>query len=147
MKLIAEFNNKSEFDLKDLAQQVLGLLKRPAVVFLSADLGLGKTTFVAHICSSLGIEHTSSPTFSVHNRYQSQDLIIDHFDLYRLEDEDAVMASGFYDLMSERTDFKIVEWPERLTDSAIKSFGRSYYLQIKKSAEGQSARNYNLFEL
>lgn len=147
MKLLADFKMITEAHLPTLVVELSILLKKPSTVFLSADLGMGKTTFVAYFCSHLGIELTSSPTYSIHNRYQSLNAVVDHFDLYRLEDEDAVMASGFYDLMSEKTDFKIVEWPERLTVSAQKSFGRSYWLQIKKNADLESARDYNLFEI
>jgi tRNA threonylcarbamoyladenosine biosynthesis protein TsaE len=132
MKLITGFKNIAEANLPTLVTEISTRLTKPSVIFLSANLGMGKTTFVAHFCLYLGIEHTSSPTYSIHNRYQSVNAIVDHFDLYRLEDEDSVMASGFYDLMSERADYKIVEWPERLTDSAKKSFGKSYCLQIKK---------------
>lgn len=147
MKLIADFKKITEAELPSLVAEVSTFLKKPTVIFLSADLGLGKTTFVAQFCLALGIEHTSSPTYSIHNRYQTSNAVVDHFDLYRLEDEDAVMASGFYDLMSERTDYKIVEWPERLTDTAKKSFGSSYCLQIKKNADLESARDYDLFEI
>ena len=146
MKLIAEFKNINENKLAEVSLLMLNCFKKNSTIFLSADLGMGKTTFVAALCSCLGIQHTSSPTFSIHNRYVSTTATVDHFDLYRLEDEDAVMASGFYDLMAEKTDFKILEWPERLTDDVKKTFGQSYLLQIKKSAEGQSARDYFLFE-
>jgi hypothetical protein len=57
------------------------------------------------------------------------------------------MASGFYDLMSEVSDYKIIEWPERLSESTIKSFGPSYWIEIKKNAEVESARDYNLFKI
>lgn len=147
MKLIAEFKKTTETELSTLVAKFLAVLTKPSVIFLSGDLGMGKTTFVACFCSHLGIEQTSSPTYSIHNRYQSLNSVVDHFDLYRLEDEDAIMASGFYDLMSEFADFKIVEWPERLDELAIRSFGRSYWLQIKKNADVESARDYNLFEI
>jgi tRNA threonylcarbamoyladenosine biosynthesis protein TsaE len=147
MKLVCEFKNTAELDLKKIMPKFASFLKKPAVIFLSADLGMGKTTFVSQFCLFLGIEHTSSPTFSIHNRYQSTNTVIDHFDLYRLETEEDVTASGFYDLMSEPTDFKIVEWPERLSADVKSSFGRAYLLQIKKSAEGESARDYSIFEI
>ena len=146
MKLLAEFKNINESNLPEIVLQLLSYLKKPAILFLSADLGMGKTTFVAQFCTALGIRDTSSPTYAIHNRYGHEQITVDHFDLYRLEDEDSIMASGFYDLMTESSDFKIVEWPERLTDEAKKSFVKSYLLQIKKSADDSSARDYSFFE-
>ena len=57
------------------------------------DLGGGKTTLVKGIASGLGITKTvTSPTFSIQRSYELPDGgMFEHFDLYRLEDQDTVV--------------------------------------------------------
>lgn len=53
-----------------------------------------------------------SPTFTLVQVYEVDDLAISHFDLYRIEDEDEVIELGFDDAVAEGA--VLVEWPERL---------------------------------
>ncbi len=55
-----------------------------------------------------------SPTFNLVIPYEFRDLLITHFDLYRLEGADDVMELGFLDALDDGS--VIVEWPDRLGD-------------------------------
>lgn len=89
-------------------------LSSRAVVALSAPLGAGKTEFVRAIAQARGFRDMASPTFAIHHRYQGFSLNIDHLDLYRLESEDELETTGFWDLFSETEGLVFIEWPERM---------------------------------
>ncbi len=95
------------------------------LIELIGDLGGGKTTLVKGLAAGLGITRTvTSPTFSIQRSY---DLpgggSLEHFDLYRLEGQDAVVQELEETLANPRA-IVVVEWtrpfiaalrPDRLT--------------------------------
>ena len=89
--------------------------KNPILLLLSGPMGAGKTEFVKTISHKLGVRDVSSPTFAIHQNYQSSQHQIQHVDLYRLETEDEVESSGFWDLFAENDGMIVVEWPERVS--------------------------------
>lgn len=95
--------------------ELLALKIRPGdVVALSGELGAGKTTLArALIAAALceGDAEVPSPTFSLHQSYQSRRLTIAHYDFYRLADAAEAAELGFED--AAQNGAVIVEWPER----------------------------------
>jgi tRNA threonylcarbamoyladenosine biosynthesis protein TsaE len=80
------------------------------VVALEGELGSGKTVLVQGIAEGLGVTgQVHSPTFVLHHRYSGQ-LVLDHFDLYRLDSLSWVDAG-----LDEPapTAVTVVEWSER----------------------------------
>jgi tRNA threonylcarbamoyladenosine biosynthesis protein TsaE len=93
----------------ELAQQ----LPTKCLVFLSGDLGAGKTTLVRAYLRALGFQGTvKSPTYNLVEEYDLTDRKIYHFDLYRLNDPEELEAIGIRDYLS-RDAVVFVEWPER----------------------------------
>ena len=92
---------------------------RLRVVLLAGDLGSGKTTMTRGFVAALpgGEEaEVSSPSFNICNLYPTTPETA-HFDLYRLEGgepDDALL-----DLMDEGQSIVLVEWAERLPESAL----------------------------
>jgi tRNA threonylcarbamoyladenosine biosynthesis protein TsaE len=71
--------------LQVFAREVAARLKPGLTIGLRGDLGAGKTTFVAEVARALGInEAVTSPSFVLQHEYQTTNLKIEHWDLYRL---------------------------------------------------------------
>jgi tRNA threonylcarbamoyladenosine biosynthesis protein TsaE len=80
-----------ETALQGLASSVAGVLGPGDVVVLSGEVGAGKTTFVRAAALALGVtERVTSPTYQLARGYEGlvdgQPVIVNHMDLYRLED-------------------------------------------------------------
>ena len=103
----------------ELAKKLAAELKPGDVVCLEGDLGAGKTTFTQGLAAALGVPgRVNSPTFCIvqeHRRLSSSvssPLLLVHMDLYRLHNEDDVIAIGWEDYLAEGA-ILVVEWPER----------------------------------
>ncbi len=126
----------------ELAQRFASELKPGDVVCLEGDLGAGKTTFTQGLAAALGVAgRVTSPTFCLvqehrgkivessnnriiesaqlsHSEIRQFDnsiispLLLVHMDLYRLHNEDDVLAIGWEDYLAEGA-ILVVEWPER----------------------------------
>lgn len=78
---------KNENETREFAKNLASILKKGDVIVLSGELGAGKTKFVEGILEHFNLqEEISSPTFTIVNEYQNDEINIYHFDLYRLSD-------------------------------------------------------------
>lgn len=85
------------------------------VVLLNGDLGAGKTTFTKFVFEALGVkEIVSSPTFAILKSYKGK-FPLHHFDMYRLNYEEAVEA-GFDEILSDRNSVIFIEWGENCAE-------------------------------
>jgi tRNA threonylcarbamoyladenosine biosynthesis protein TsaE len=94
------------------------------VVFLSGDLGAGKTTLVRGLLRALGHRGSvKSPTFTLVEPYvlggEGASLTVNHFDLYRLEGGADLEGLGFRDYL-EGSALCLIEWPERAAGSGLR---------------------------
>ena len=85
----------------------------PCTVYLSGELGAGKTTFVQGLARGMGIAGPlTSPTFALEQRYEGAGgHPFLHLDLYRLKDDEART------LVASTDDFeglRCIEWAEKL---------------------------------
>ena len=103
----------------ELAKRLAPELKPGDVVCLEGDLGAGKTTFTQGLAAALGVPgRVNSPTFCIvqeHRRRSTADdgnRLLVHMDLYRLHNEDDVIAIGWEDYLAEGA-ILVVEWPDR----------------------------------
>ena len=80
----------SEETTKELAKDFSNYLKGGEIFFLYGEMGVGKTTFVKHLINQfqinkkIQITEVTSPTFNLVNEYDVGIFIIQHYDLYRL---------------------------------------------------------------
>jgi tRNA threonylcarbamoyladenosine biosynthesis protein TsaE len=83
------------------------------IVYLTGDLGAGKTTLARGFLRACGITGTvRSPTYTLVDHYETEGLSIVHLDLYRLQHPSDLEPLGLRDLARARH-LWLVEWPER----------------------------------
>ncbi|RFF26483.1 tRNA (adenosine(37)-N6)-threonylcarbamoyltransferase complex ATPase subunit type 1 TsaE [Wenzhouxiangella sp. 15181] len=83
------------------------------IVYLSGDLGVGKTTLVRGLLRALGYEgRVKSPSYGLIESYVIDGRDIHHLDLYRLGHGEEIAYLGLEDLLTEGS-LLLVEWPER----------------------------------
>lgn len=99
----------------------LGQLSEPGdVIFLSGELGAGKTVLAQGIAAGLGVRGpVTSPSFVLVNEYQGR-LPFFHLDLYRLQEGD-LPALGLEDYF-DRPGVVVVEWPEILDRRLVPAY-------------------------
>ena len=135
------YNSKSENDTKELAKKFASKLNKGDVLVLSGDLGSGKTKFTEGFLSYFGLENEiSSPTFTIVNEYQKNDMNIYHFDVYRLEDSSEFYAIGGEEYFERG--ICIIEWGELIEDALPKeyikiNFSRSFENEDERTLEIQ----------
>lgn len=100
--------------LSAAAEKFLEAAKGHRVFAFHAQMGAGKTTFIAELCRRLGVgDESASPTFSILNEYRSRTSgePICHFDFYRLESPEEAFDIGAEDYFYSGC-YCFVEWPE-----------------------------------
>lgn len=108
-------------DTETLAKEIAQQLKPKQVIGLQGKMGSGKTHFVKALTRHLGCHESevNSPTYAIHHEYMGDHFSLHHIDLYRLETEEDVENSGFWDLFYEEKSIIAVEWIDRIPESAI----------------------------
>jgi tRNA threonylcarbamoyl adenosine modification protein YjeE len=85
------------------------------IVFLSGEMGAGKSTFCRLFLKHLGVADATkgSPTFPIIHQYDYSLFPVIHMDLYRLEAEDELLHSGVDDIIRSSGGLIFIEWSER----------------------------------
>jgi tRNA threonylcarbamoyl adenosine modification protein YjeE len=87
--------------------------RAPRIIFLSGELGAGKTTLAAALLHALGVEDTvRSPSYALIETYAARAGEAVHIDLYRLQGTEELQQLGLRDYLNGRT-LLLIEWPER----------------------------------
>ena len=106
-----QVNNLDE--LKKFCKKFSKEINSGDVICLTGDLGAGKTTFVQCVCEALNInDNVTSPTFNIMLQYKNDEVILNHFDLYRLEKSDELEDIGFFEAI-EGEAITFIEWAEK----------------------------------
>lgn len=91
------------------------ILKSGDVIWLSGDLGTGKTALTNGIAKALGIDaYITSPTFNLVNEYEGR-LPLYHFDVYRISDPDEMFDIGFDEYINDGG-VTVIEWGEQIAE-------------------------------
>lgn len=108
----------NENDTKQLADY-LSQLNLNGSVWLSGELGVGKTTLTRYWLQALGHQGSvKSPTYTLVEPYaimQADNRIkpVYHADLYRLNDPEELDFIGFFEYFDEPNSLVIIEWASR----------------------------------
>lgn len=85
----------------------------PRLLFVSGELGAGKTTLAAAMLEALGATETvRSPSYALVETYPLREGLGVHVDCYRLSNAQEFEQLGLRDYFAPRT-LWLVEWPER----------------------------------
>ena len=101
---------------KELAENLTTYLKGGEIIFLYGEMGVGKTTFVKYFINkfqknkNLELTQVTSPTFNLLNEYQINDLVIKHYDLFRLKDKSEFNNLDLFEKNINNITF--IEWPQ-----------------------------------
>lgn len=102
--------------------------KKPLVIGLYGDLGVGKTTFVKNIAKMLSIKRkVNSPTFVIMKKYSinfENYKFLFHIDAYRLKNSQEIINLGWRDIISNPENIIFIEWPEKVSKAMPKKHHR-----------------------
>ena len=104
-----EFNIRNLEEMKKIAAELAA--EDIDLLLLIGDMGSGKTTFSKAYGAALGIVGVKSPTFSIVEEHPYEGGVLYHMDLYRIEDEEELLALGFEEYF-ERPGKVLIEWPQ-----------------------------------
>ena len=108
------WTTRSERGTRLVARRLASSFRGDEIVFLTGELGAGKTVFAKGIASGLGLKNARavvSPSFTLINVYQAR-VPIWHLDLYRLGSRAEIRDLGFEDFVGEAV--IVIEWGERI---------------------------------
>lgn len=102
-------------EINDVAERIIPYLSEKVVVF-QGSMGMGKTTLIKALVKVLGIDDTAtSPSFGLVNHYENDDIIIYHFDFYRIKHQEEAFDIGFEEYLYSGN-WCFIEWAENVSD-------------------------------
>ena len=112
-------------NLQNIASEIIKKVKKinregASVITLHGDLGAGKTTLTQEIARQFKVKvNIISPTFVIMKKYEVIDKefkYLIHIDAYRLEKSEELFKLGWQELIENKNNLIIIEWPENVPD-------------------------------
>ncbi|MCC7196730.1 tRNA (adenosine(37)-N6)-threonylcarbamoyltransferase complex ATPase subunit type 1 TsaE [Candidatus Peregrinibacteria bacterium] len=111
-----KYKSNSPEQTKKIAEDLVKSGKFSRFWCLEGTLGGGKTVFSKGLARALGIpeKEIKSPTYTFVREYKKEKIRFLHFDFYRIESVDDLMAHDVQEMFSDPNTWIVVEWPDRV---------------------------------
>ena len=110
---VPSINLNNETATHELAKKIAQKISFGMLIYLSGDLGSGKTSFARDFIFELGFKGTvKSPSYSLVEQYTFDTYTLNHFDLYRFRSSEEWHEAGFNEFINEEN-INLIEWPEK----------------------------------
>lgn len=108
---------KDEADFKRVAWELGRTMNGGECIELRGDVGVGKTTFVQGLAEGLGVTaKVGSPSYTIHKSYLGRnDIVLNHYDFYRLEDP-GIMRREINESLAGENNVTAIEWADTIKD-------------------------------
>ena len=146
LKLVEIHTLHSLEDTARLALVIANQLNDKQIIGLQGPMGSGKTHFVKALALQLflPLSGVNSPSYALHQQYQGPQLTLHHWDLFRLESEEEIESSGFWDLFYEDKVIIAIEWVDRLSEKMLpQNFS---YLRLDWEMLGKDLRRVSIWK-
>lgn len=103
----------------------------PWIVYLTGDLGTGKTTFTRGLLHAMGEPGpVRSPTYGLIAEYATPRGQAVHIDLYRLRSAAELQSLGLADYLADSA-LWLIEWPERAAGAGLPEADVAIHLDVE----------------
>ncbi len=105
-----------EIQTAKIAKIFSSFLKKGNVVFFYGEIGVGKTTFIRYLINNIQkknkvkLSEVPSPTFNLLNEYEINNIVVHHYDLFRLKNDKEIKNIGLFQEI--KNVITLIEWPE-----------------------------------
>ncbi len=131
---MATLISNSPAETEAIGRQVAENIGIGSVLALKGDLGSGKTLFVKGVVAGLGSSaDVTSPTFTILHEYRGGRLPVYHFDLFRVENQQALSRLGLDDYFFG-DGISVIEWADRFPEF-VPEQARWIFFEIKSETQ------------
>jgi tRNA threonylcarbamoyladenosine biosynthesis protein TsaE len=131
---VATFISNSPAETEAIGRQVAENIDVGSVLALKGELGSGKTLFVKGVVAGLGSSaDVTSPTFTIVHEYRGGRLPVYHFDLFRIENPQALARLGLDDYFFG-DGISVIEWADRFPEF-VPEQARWIFFEIKSETQ------------
>ena len=101
-----------------ISKKISTIVEKGDVLFFYGEIGVGKTTFIRYFINNLQknnrlkLTEVPSPTFNLLNEYEVKELLIQHYDLFRIKNISEIKNLGLWE--NRNNVLTLVEWPEKI---------------------------------
>ncbi len=100
--------------LQQFTKEMTNLIQQGSWVYLTGDLGTGKTAFCKYFIKEKGSsELVCSPTYAIMQDYKTATGNVIHCDLYRLAEAEELFEIGLFEMAEETNSINLIEWADK----------------------------------
>ena len=113
-----------EKNTESISKKFSKFIKKGDIIFFYGEIGVGKTTFIKNLInnlqnkSKLKLTEVPSPTFNIVNEYKIGEIVVNHYDLFKIKHPKELYNIGIFEDNLET--ITLVEWPEIISDKPKK---------------------------